>query len=134
MKQLILQPIPAALRFRRWSRKGYAAFISLQRAVTIGQLSTSVSERFQAKNLALHAGLVSGWVETAEEEDSKSENKESLGSYIAGAGLSDFAGMELKLFLPFPVAPTNLAAAGIHTICPCPFVPTKGLAPIQDIT
>ncbi|MFQ6929221.1 MAG: hypothetical protein ACLRS8_17580 [Parabacteroides merdae] len=41
---------PVALRFRRWSRKRYAAFISIQHAVTIGQLSANVSERFQAKN------------------------------------------------------------------------------------
>ena len=42
---------PVALRFRRWSRKRYAAFISIQHAVTIGQLSANVSERFQAKTV-----------------------------------------------------------------------------------
>ena len=45
---------PVALRFRRWSRKRYAAFISIQHAVTIGQLSANVSERFQAKNGSVH--------------------------------------------------------------------------------
>lgn len=49
---------PAALRFRRWSRKGYAAFISVQRAVTIGQLSARVSERFQAKNGSIHTSVL----------------------------------------------------------------------------
>lgn len=46
------------IRFRRWSRKGYAAFISLRRAVTIGNLSANVSERFQTKNGAIHASVL----------------------------------------------------------------------------
>lgn len=46
-----------ALRFRRWSRKAYAAFISVNHVVTIGHLATYVSERFQIKNLSLHGWL-----------------------------------------------------------------------------
>ncbi|WP_287619389.1 hypothetical protein [Parabacteroides sp.] len=46
-----------ALRFRRWSRKAYAAFISIQRAVTIGELSFSVADRFEKKNQSLHTGI-----------------------------------------------------------------------------
>lgn len=49
---------PVALRFRRWSRKGYAAFVSIQRAVTIGQLAAHVSERFQIKNGTLHTSVL----------------------------------------------------------------------------
>lgn len=44
-----------SFRFRRWSRRGYAAFFSLGRTVTIGQLSANVSERFQAKNASHHS-------------------------------------------------------------------------------
>lgn len=47
-----------ALRFKRWSRKRYAAFISIQRAVTIGQLSSNVSERFQTKNGSIHSSVL----------------------------------------------------------------------------
>lgn len=43
-------------RFRRWCRKGYAAFASLKRVVTIGCLAAHVSERFQTKYNALHRG------------------------------------------------------------------------------
>lgn len=50
---------PAVLRFRRWSRKKYAAFISLKRTVTIGCLSANVSERFQAKNVSGHTSVLS---------------------------------------------------------------------------
>lgn len=49
---------PVALRFRRWSRKVYATFISIQRAVTIGQLTANVSERFQTKNGSVHSSVL----------------------------------------------------------------------------
>lgn len=39
-----------ALRFRRWSRKGYAAFVSRQRACTMGTLRCHIVERLQQKN------------------------------------------------------------------------------------
>ena len=45
-------------RFKRWSRKGYAAFFSLGRAVTIGQLSSNVAERFQVKNGSNHSSVL----------------------------------------------------------------------------
>ena len=60
-----------ALRFRRWSRKAYAAFISVQRAVTIGQLSFSVADRFEKKNQSLHTGIgtfTDGFFEEDDEE------------------------------------------------------------------
>ncbi|WP_301705341.1 hypothetical protein [uncultured Parabacteroides sp.] len=64
---------PVALRFKRWSRKGYAAFISIQHAVTIGQLSANVSERFQVKNGCIHASVLPTGAtskgETEEEDD-----------------------------------------------------------------
>lgn len=49
---------PVALRFRRWSRKAYAAFISIRRVVNIGNLTANVSERFQAKNGAIHTSVL----------------------------------------------------------------------------
>lgn len=39
-----------ALRFRRWSRKRYAAFASRQRACTMGTLRCHIVERLQRKN------------------------------------------------------------------------------------
>ncbi|MDD2951616.1 MAG: hypothetical protein PHC95_00385 [Parabacteroides sp.] len=77
-----------ALRFRRWSRKAYAAFISVQRAVTIGQLSFSIADRFQKKNLSLHTGiaaLMDGVSEVGEAEKEKEE--ESQWSLAISQGL-----------------------------------------------
>ena len=52
------RPVRSVLRFRRWSRKGYAALISLQHTVTIGQLAIALADRFQQKHGALHAGIL----------------------------------------------------------------------------
>jgi hypothetical protein len=40
----------SSLRFRRWSRKAYAAFVSIQHNVTIGALNVHLVERLQKKN------------------------------------------------------------------------------------
>lgn len=47
-----------SFRFKRWSRKGYAAFFSLSRTVNIGHLSSNVAERFQVKNGSNHSSIV----------------------------------------------------------------------------
>lgn len=57
-------------RFRRWSRKGYAAFFSLGRTVTIGQLSSNVAERFQVKNGSNHSSVVSARLDASAEDKS----------------------------------------------------------------
>lgn len=62
----------AAIRFKRWSRKGYAAFISVQRAVTIGQLRANVSERFQIKNGTVHTSVLSR-LQTVDEKGNDTE-------------------------------------------------------------
>ena len=133
MKQLILLPMPSALRFRRWSRKGYAAFISLQRAVTIGQLSTSVSERFQAKNLALHACVLSGSSETeTENESGTNEKEESIGNgLLGGNGAAGLHGMELIRFFLFATFQAHTAGTGLPAIGTCRLFPAKSLLFIQ---
>ncbi|MDR1379970.1 MAG: hypothetical protein LBJ47_00650 [Tannerella sp.] len=46
------------IRFRRWSRKGYAAFCSIGRCVLIGRLGKTVVEAsLRKQNPALAAGL-----------------------------------------------------------------------------
>lgn len=39
-----------SLRFRRWSRAGYAVFVSMTCAVTIGVLAVSVCEKSEVKS------------------------------------------------------------------------------------
>lgn len=40
-----------SLRFRRWSRKGYALFISVTHVVSIGVLAGNVSQKAEVKSL-----------------------------------------------------------------------------------
>lgn len=43
--------IPSTIRFRRWSRVGYAVFCSLACSVTIGTLAVSVSNKTLQKSV-----------------------------------------------------------------------------------
>ncbi|WP_165156590.1 hypothetical protein [Parabacteroides sp. ZJ-118] len=77
-----------ALRFRRWSRKAYAAFISIQRAVTIGQLSFSVADRFEKKNQSLHNGIGTFMAGFFEVNDEKMERTgKDRWSFVTSYGL-----------------------------------------------
>lgn len=104
---------PSSFRFRRWSRKGYAAFFSLKRAVTIGQLSSNVSERFQVKNGSNHSSvLVAGRIRTEETgtvTDSSQEQSET----------ESFAWLSHLLLLLFSLPTgkqTSVAASRVHYI------------------
>lgn len=44
---------PLSLRFRRWSRAGYAVFCSLGRTVTIGSLAVSISDKSLQKSVGV---------------------------------------------------------------------------------
>ena len=92
---------PVALRFRRWSRKRYAAFISIQHAVTIGQLSANVSERFQAKNGSVHTSVLT----FDKVNDGETEEKENTShAHIIKDNISEIAegpNYKLKAFRDF---------------------------------
>lgn len=67
-----------ALRFKRWSRRGYAAFISLKQTVTIGHLSANVAERFQAKNSSIHSSVLSNGLQAGEPEMEEEGDPDAL--------------------------------------------------------
>lgn len=114
MKQPVITRRQPALRFRQWSRKGYAAFISLQREVTIGHLSSQVSDRFQMKNQALHSYSLSGISGSGSDNIPCEEiNEGTKGS----ASLPETNPVERIrtawfLFFLFPVCRKQTAAAG----------------------
>ncbi|WP_158712776.1 hypothetical protein [Parabacteroides pacaensis] len=69
-----------ALRFRRWSRKGYAAFVSRQRACTMGTLRSHIIERLQNKNIhATGEGML---------VDIRRENETSGEGEVVSSGVS----------------------------------------------
>ena len=59
MRRALIRILKTNLRFRRWSRAKYAAFVSVHRQVTMGQLASSLADRFYAKQALLHGGLIS---------------------------------------------------------------------------
>lgn len=65
-----------SLRFRRWSRKGYAVFVSMTCAVTIGVLAVSVSDKSTAKMTASVTGVTAKLI--ADDSDSDSTPEEMV--------------------------------------------------------
>lgn len=100
---------PVALRFRRWSRKRYAAFISVKNAVTIGTLSANVSERFQVKNGSVHTSVLSmerGETGETEEEDT------IVGNWLK----TDIPLLQVPVLLLVRTVNQTVAAANIYTL------------------
>lgn len=114
MKQPVITRRQPALRFRQWSRKGYAAFISLQREVTIGHLSSQVSDRFQMKNQALHSYSLSGASGTGSDNVVCEDiNEGTKGSFtLQGIDLIEMIRASWFLFFLFPVCKKQTATAG----------------------
>lgn len=114
MKQQVITRRQPALRFRQWSRKGYAAFISLQREVTIGHLSSQVSDRFQMKNQALHNYSLSGASGTGSDKVVCEEVNEGTKGSASLPGIDPVEMIRAVWFLCFlfPVCKKQMAAAG----------------------
>ena len=104
--------IQNSFRFRRWSRKGYAAFFSLSRAVTIGQLSSNVSERFQIKNGTVHSSVL--FTDQSNPED-KERNTELLQGESYAETLSRLSLVLLWLFTIQTTKQTVAAASSAYT-------------------
>ena len=91
-----------ALRFRRWSRRRYAAFVSIHREVTMGQLASRLADRFQAKQLSLHAGMGSGEAATPQVEEAADSGDPD---WVAGIPMPLCALMPTADIVPAPVLP-----------------------------
>ena len=71
-------PVRHTLRFRRWSRKAYAAFVSIGRCVSIGCLRKSVADSSLSKQKAAGAAGHSSCSEDhAWKDDTKEREKET---------------------------------------------------------
>jgi hypothetical protein len=70
MKNKFLQS-PSFVRFRRWSRAGYAVFRSLACSVSIGHLAVSVSDKsfLKTRNVAADTLCLVGADDTEKEEN-----------------------------------------------------------------
>lgn len=100
---------PVAIRFRRWSRKKYAAFISVKNAVTIGTLSANVSERFQVKNGSVHTSVLS--MEQGDKDETEEEDT-IVGNWLK----TDIPLCQLPAFLLIRTVKQPVAAANAYTL------------------
>ena len=68
--------IPLSLRFRRWSRAGYAVFCSLGCTVTIGSLAVSISDKSLQKSVGVSKSPVLAFATDTESSEVSSEFQE----------------------------------------------------------
>ena len=66
----------SSLRFRRWSRAGYAVFCSLGCSVTIGSLAVSISDKSLQKSVGDSKSTVLTFASDTESSDVSSEFQE----------------------------------------------------------
>ena len=106
-KQLTISQ--TTLRFRRWSRKTYAAFVSIHRQVTMGCLAAAVAERFQMKQLSLH-----GW--TGEQTNGRclSDEKGLYPELLEPVGCLKGATGELALYYTLLLSQQLVAGASLY--------------------
>lgn len=64
-----------SIRFRRWSRAGYAVFCSLGSNVTIGRLVISISEKSLEKTGAISSSVAFTSTSTSTSEDEANDNE-----------------------------------------------------------
>jgi hypothetical protein len=74
------QPKTITIRFRRWSRAGYAVFCSLSSTVTIGRLAVSIADKSLQKAVKVNTDFPFGISseESPEEKKKKAELEASL--------------------------------------------------------
>jgi len=78
----------SVLRFRRWSRAGYAVFCSLASSVTIGVLSVSVSDKScQKSGCVLTNALTSSSQIDFHDEDGEESGQDALLLQLQDASL-----------------------------------------------
>lgn len=102
MRQLKATYQTKTLNFRHWSRKGYAAFVSLDKVVRIAVLKMAVSDRLSVKiSLAGCISLFEEMFSSSDEEEEQERQKSTLSVLleellitvlkpaVAAAGVSD---------------------------------------------
>jgi len=62
-----------SLRFRRWSRAGYAMFCSLACSVTIGNVAISISDKSLQKSIGTTSTVIGVDADSEEKESSELE-------------------------------------------------------------
>lgn len=83
MKQIIATYQAKTLNFRHWNRKGYAAFVSLDKVVRIAVLKLTVSDRLSIKlGMARCISLLEEFNYNISDADEEEEIKYSILSYM----------------------------------------------------
>ena len=119
MKKVCLHKA-GSVRFRRWSRKGYAVFVSLRIAVTIGHVCRSIADAALSKNKSFS--------ENREQRTSVDERMAEGAVDDGGGGIlvsaSQVVNAVLLLFLMQRVLMQRVVSvSGKSVVCPERYIP-----------
>lgn len=106
-----------SIRFRRWSRKGYAVFVSLRIVVTIGHVCRSIADAALGKNKSFSTGnrkQVTAFADAGETEEAQ-----DAGGGGIFASVSQVWNAVLLQFLMQRV----VSVSGKSVVCPERYIP-----------
>lgn len=114
MKKVCLHKA-GSVRFRRWSRKGYAVFVSLRIAVTIGHVCRSIADAALSKNKSFS--------ENREQRTSVDERMAEGAVDDGGGGILVSASQVVNAVLFLVLMQRVVSVSGKSVVCPERYIP-----------
>ena len=105
-----------SIRFRRWSRKGYAVFVSLRIVVTIGHVCRSIADAALSKNKSFSAG-------NREQRTSVDERMAEGAVDDGGGGILVSASQVVNAVLFLVLMQRVVSVSGKSVVCPERYIP-----------
>lgn len=105
-----------SIRFRRWSRKGYAVFVSLRIVVTIGHVCRSIADAALSKNKSFSVG-------NREQRTSVDERMAEDAVDDGGGGILVSASQVVNAVLFLVLMQRVVSVSGKSVVCPERYIP-----------
>ena len=105
-----------SIRFRRWSRKGYAVFVSLRIVVTIGHVCRSIADAALSKNKSFSSG-------NREQRTSVDERMAEDAVDDGGGGILVSASQVVNAVLFLFLMQRVVSVSGKSVVCPERYIP-----------
>lgn len=105
-----------SIRFRRWSRKGYAVFVSLRIVVTIGHVCRSIADAALSKNKSFSSG-------NREQRTSVDERMAEDAVDDGGGGIFASASQVWNAVLLLFLMQRVVSVSGKSVVCPERYIP-----------
>ena len=113
-----------SIRFRRWSRKGYAVFVSLRIVVTIGHVCRSIADAALSKNKSFSENREQRtFSENREQRTSVDERMAEGAVDDGGGGILVSASQVVNAVLFLVLMQRVVSVSGKSVVCPERYIP-----------